>query len=582
MKSIAKEFFDHGLNYDRLPSDIFSLPNQLEDIKIQPNDLAVASVFNQKIKKLYDNFLYLYGICFISSFNINKKYRGWFDEINGFIPENYNDFWLTATTGKTPALSASTKAVAFRDSRAPNIINTVFTSNSAVGILTIEKIIEDIEYINLPLQLILTSGLTPGTSEYINVINNIEKQRNYINSYRGAVKFTQTSIDPLSGSINFQNIGGIAQINNELLYMTDSIFDNVYSYNLKDAAGNDNIKKNILFQLNIVGGEGSIQEKIKFNTPTLTVNVDDNILIIDQANSCFKIFDKNLNWVSTSTQSVFFKQYPKQNAAIFYSAQRILVIATDTDLHLFSVSTAFDISYIKSISVYTETLAVNKIIDIKFANYDSDVLYILTNKSIIKKWMSKLEKNIAAFNIDGPGSLDLNLGSFYWLTLSPLDSTTDILLVRAGKENTNSFILIFEDDLNLVSLLKQQDFNVYSKNEICLNDQEYVSSWTYNKSFKKLLYNLNLLTSNLVFRFYTKEKEATGTTEFILKTYNNIINEKTIQDTNTYANIFINENFQSETVNRCFSLLFDYQNYILNTLSNNDPINVDLTPHRVV
>jgi len=582
MKSIAKEFLDHGLNYDRLPSDIFSLPHQFEEIKIQPNDLAVATVFNQKIKKLYDNFLYLYGLCFISNFDINKKYKGWFDEVNGFIPANYNDFWYTATRGKTPALSASTKAIAFRDPRSPNTINKLFASNSSVGILTMEKIIEDIEYVNLPLQIILTSGLTPGTPEYNNVLGNIERQRNYINSYRGEVKFTQTSIDPLSGSINFQSIGGIAQINNELLYVTDSVYDNVYAYNLKDAAGNDNIKKNILFQLNIVGGEGSVQEKIKFNTPTLAVNVDNNILIIDQVNSCFKVFDKNLNWLSTSTQSVFFEKYPKQNAAAFYSAQRLLVIATDSDLHLFYVSSTFDITHIKTVNVYTTTtLAVNNIIDIKFANYDPDVLYILTNKSIIKKWMSKLEKNIAAFDIDNPENLDQDLGSFYWFALSPLNNKTDIILVRAGKENVNSFIVVLEDDLNLVSLLKQEDFEVYSKNDVCLNSEEYVSSWTYNKSFKKLLYNLNLLVANIAFRFYTREKETTGTAEFIFKTYNELVAEKTIQDTNNYANIFINENFQSETINRCFSLLFNYQNYILTNLTNNEPINLDLTPYRI-
>lgn len=581
MKSIAQEFLDHGLNYDRLPSDVFALPYQLEDIKIQPNDLAVATVFNQKIKKLYDNFLYLYGLCFMSDFNISKKYRGWYDELNGFIPVNYNDYWATASSGKTLALSASTKAVAFRDSRNPNIINTVFASNSAVGIFTMEKIIEDIEYVNLPLQLILTNGLVPGSYEYNNVLNNIERQRNYINSFTGGVKFTQTSIDPLSGSINFQSIGGITQINDELLYVTDSFYNNVYSYNLKEAAGDDNIKKNILFQLNIVGGEGSIQEKIKFNIPTLAVQIDNNILVVDQANSCFKVFDKNLNWVATSTQSVFFKQYPTQNAAAYYSAQRTLVVATDTALHLFYVSENFDINFIKSVDVYTKTVAVNKIIDIKFANYDTDVLYILTNKSIIKKWMSKLEKNIAAFDIDDPrDDLNIALGSFYWLAISPLNNETDIVLIRAGKEYTYSLIAILEDNLNLISLLKQNDFEVYSKNDICLNDQEYVSSWTYNKSFKKLLYNLNLLVSNIVYRFYTREKEASGTTEFILKTYSNIINEKTIQDTNSYTNIFINENFQSETVNRCFSLLFDYQSYILANLINNDPINVDLTPYR--
>lgn len=585
MKSIVTEFTDQGFNYDRLPSDSFALPYSIDDVKIQPNDVAVANVFNIKIKKLYDNFLYLYGLCFMSNFNVIGNYKGFYDEINGFIPTTYTppygqDLFNTATTGLTQALSTSTKAISYYNPAKPNVINTLFASNSTLGILTIEKIIEDIEYINLPLQLILTDGLTPGSDEYNRVLQNIERKRDYLNSYTGGVKFTQSSIDPISGSIVFQNIGGIAQINNETLYVTDSIYDNVYSFNLKDAASDDNIKKNILFQLNIVGGEGSVQEKLKFNTPTLLVNIRDNILVVDQINNCFKIFDKNLNWIATSTQSVFFEKYPTVNAITYYKPTHMLIVATNSELHLFNVNELFEVTFIRTVPVNVRVTPTGNIIDIKFANYDSEILYILTSKAIIKKWMSKLEKNIATFEIDDPLYGNQVLNTFSWMSLAPLNKNTDILLIKAGAPKS-SIITILEDNLNLMSLLKQNDFDVYSKDDVCLKDDEYISSWTYNKCLKKLLYNLNLLVSNIIYRFYTRENETSGTTEFIFKTYNNLIAEKIIQDTNSYANLFINENFQSETINRCFGLLYDYQNYVLSNLTNNDPINLDLTPYRI-
>jgi len=131
----------------------------------------------------------------------------------------------------------------------------------------------------------------------------------------------------------------------------------------------------------------------------------------------------------------------------------------------------------------------------------------------------------------------------------------------------------------LQSLLKQDNFEIYTKEDLLVGDEEYISSWTYNKCFKKLVYNLNLLVNNIAYRFYTKEDATTKAISYSYKTYNSIVLNKQLKDTNTFANIFINENFQSETINRCFSQIYEYQEYILTKLIDNDPVNVDLIPY---
>lgn len=610
MNLISSEFKNAGFIYDRLPSDSFNLPYSLQDIKIQPNELAVASTFNLKFRKLYDNFLYLYGLCFMSNFNFKDSLQGYYDERFGFIPKSldtdYYDFIL-ATTGLTPALSTSNKAISFYNKETPNVINTVFATTSSVGIFTLERVIEDVTYLDQPLILILTDGLTPGSNEYNTVVQNIERKRSLITSYVGGVKFVQNSIDPLSGTILFKKIESLLE-NNNLLYITDSVYNNVYSYDVEEAAGNDNIRKNILFQQNILGGSGTIEEKTKFNAPTLTVNVDGYLLVVDSKNNCFKVYDSNFNWVATSTQSVFFKKYPNLNSIVYHKDSRQVLIATDKALHTFYVESISQINFVKTYDIYFQFPFKERIIDLKLANYSSDILYVLTTSSILKKWITKLDKNIAYLLSPRAG-----LDNYFWTVLSPISEDKDIQLIRASSFNPvlpsprqeeggfinpvaslsglsalsaynpgyyNSYVLIFEEGLNLQSLLKDNDFDVYSKEEVCLNKNEYNCSWTYNKCFKKLLYNINLLTSKIVYRFYTREAQDTSTTQFIFKTYNNLLLDRVIKDTNTFTNIFVNENFQSETINRCFKQIYDYQKYIMDNLTNNTPINLDLTPYK--
>lgn len=540
MISIAAQFTNSGFEYDRIPGETnFALPNTLNEIKIQPNDLAVATTFNSKMSKLYDNFLYLYSLCFLSTLSINRDFKGKFSETTGFVPQNIrilpSQFNLT-----TPGLSSSSKAIAV-DSGIPNLYHTIFASTSTLGVLTFSRVNE-----RLGDQIIY--------------------------SLQGQVDFIQSTIDPIAGSINFSNIGGITQKNNKL-FVTDSNYNNIYSYNLADTFSDDNIKQNILFQLNIVGGKGSVNEKTKFDIPTHVITLGDNlILVVDTNNKCFKVFDENLSWVSTSVQAVFFNKYPKIKNIIFHAPTSSVFIITEYDLHIFSVANTQNIFLKQTVNVIKDKISKNELIDIKIANYDNNIIYILSKNKLIKKWVTKIDKSIA---ITGPRDTGI---SFNWLALTPVTKSVDLLLLCVN-QGINSYITVIEDSINYKSLLKINSFDVYSKEEVFIKKGEYVSSWIFNKSLKKMLFNLSTLVSNIAFRFFVRENEDEN--DYIYSAYNTIVLDRKINDTNRYANIFINENFQSETINRCFEQLYEYQLYILTQLINNEAVNVDLTPYRL-
>ena len=279
-------------------------------------------------------------------------------------------------------------------------------------------------------------------------------------------------------------------------------------------------------------------------------------------------------------QANFFKKYSNIKNAVFHKDTNQLLVLTDYDLHIFNADNIYNIYLTKTLEIIT-LKTFDMFVDIKFAHYNPNIVLLLSKKALFKKWINKLGENIY---VEG-GHPDYDFSSLDWMTTAPIDEKTDLLLIKATL-NANSYILIFEDQLYTQSLLNNNEFSVYSKEETLIKKDEYISSWVFNKSLKKLLYNLNLLVDNIAFRFYVRKTTENKTsfeenTYFIYSTYNRLAINKSIKDTNRYANLFINENFQSETINRCFTQLYDYQSYILSELVNNEPINLDLTPYRL-
>lgn len=539
MNAIDTEFEKIDLNYDRTSTDVFQLPYNLDVVLIQPNELAVSRSFNIKIQKLYDNFLYLYGLCNVADFKIPRRYEGWigYDNLEKQILYLYNDDTTNAVAVLSSVLFASNQALAFYSADSRYEQNLIFTNGQTISLNGIDQRNDDYSPVNL---------------------------------------IQQSSIDPLSGSINFYNITGMAQYKTEQLFISDATYNNLYSYNLGGAISDDNIKNRQLFQLNVVGGRGTSQDRIKFNNIGKIAVAGDVVIVEDKGNKTFKVYDRNLNWLNSTITPTLFNAISTINAMVYSEKDNRLYIASNTALFLLDISTDYGLASAKSYDFSSILTGNEYFVDIKFANYDKDVFYLLSNKNLYKKWITKPDKNIGTLRNNV-----FNDDNFRWLTTASTASGDDVLIYAVSQDLTRSYIAVYRDNLNLTTLFKTDNpLIVYSKQDVLIDPEEFNSSWVYNKSIKKMLYNMSLLVNNIGYRFFTDEDE-TGTPVFLYRGYNNFFRYNAPLDTNKHSNVFINENFQAETINRCFKQIYDYQQLVLQTIVTNDSVVTDLTPYSI-
>jgi hypothetical protein len=539
MNAIDTEFQKIDLNYDRTVTDVFQLPYSLDTILLQPNELAVSQSFNLKIQKLYDNFLYLYGLCNVADFKIPRRYEGWvgYTNLEKQILYLYDDSTTNAVAVLSSVLFASNQALAFYSTDSRYEQNLLFTNG----------------------QFISLNGINQRDGDY-SPVNLIQ----------------QSSVDPLSGSINFYNITGIAQYKAEQLFISDATYNNLYSYNLGGAVSDDNIRNRQLFQLNVVGGRGTSQDRIKFNNIGKIAVAGDVVIVEDKGNKTFKVYDRNLNWLNSTITPTLFNAISTINAMVYSEKDNRLYIASNTALFLLDISTDYNLTSAKSYDFSSILTGNEYFVDIKFANYDKDVFYLLSTKNLYKKWITKPEKNIGMLK-----NSVFNDDNFRWITTSPGVSGDDVLIYAVSQDLTRSYIAVYRDNLSLTTLFKTDNpLIVYSKQDVLIDPEEYNCSWVYNKSIKKMLYNMSLLVNNIGYRFFTDE-DNTGTPVFLYRGYNNFFRYNAPLDTNKHSNVFINENFQAETVNRCFKQIYDYQQLVLQTIITNDSVVTDLTPYSI-
>ena len=143
-----------------------------------------------------------------------------------------------------------------------------------------------------------------------------------------------------------------------------------------------------------------------------------------------------------------------------------------------------------------------------------------------------------------------------------------------------NFIATYQDNYDLITILKDKDIKIYTEQDLFINPDEYNASWVYNKSFKKLLYNMVLFNSSIIYRF-VQNADVYNTPILVDRVYNDTFLEKAQIDINSYAVIGINENFQAATLNRCLKLIYDYQQDLLNNVVTNNNITVNLSPGRL-
>lgn len=540
MIDIELEFNKSGYDYDKSIDFIDKLPYSIEDTSIQPNELSYHKTFNTKLSYLYDNFMYLYSRCSIPSYNVPTTF-------NGFIGVTGSDFGIydDISTMSKPFSSANNGNLDFGK-------NGIVYKNEKDNIYYL--------FVNC-----LTS---------INVIqhdNNLNLSKTSSNII--------TTIDPISGELAFKKINSISISENKYLCVSDEILDSVFKYDLDTYFSNDNIFKNAsspfgskLFLIDIVGGEGGRYDTIKFEKPKNVSSKDDLILIEDSGNKIFKLFNSDFNFLSYQTFISLYNNITSFQSIKFKNEEEIYGIVKN-GYYVFDLNPEnYKMKLNSFVSLSSSLSAGEYIIDINFCNYEKNIIYILTNKNFIKKWDSKIYKSIGSKKAQDFGGSS----NFKWFTTISKNVSSDLIYIYTYNSTSSANqILVYTDELKLISNLSDRNFKVYSKDEILIKKQEWNQSWVYEKSIKKMVKNVETLKNTIAYNFIKKE-DYYGNLINLARIYNK--EALTCYDRVVYNEQFtlgLNENFQSSVINRLLNRTHILEEDLLMTINGQDSVDRD-------
>lgn len=512
MVSILQESKNYGFIFDETTQKSVNLPFSRQEVKISPGEFVSSKVINSKIKNLYTNLLYLYKVCNFGDFKVPKE---------SVFSLSGNNFELYETDYRRNITSSNTF---FEESkRGALCYYTPDLGGFIIFYITNKRLLSTVIYNNIVQPLTNT-----------------------------------TSIDPLSGSIEFGNISEVKVNKNNELYVVDNDYKNIYLYNIKNIVDYEPIYRNLPFIKSVVGGPGPQQENNKFNNIN-NIAVNSRFVIVeDNVNRCIKILDSNLNWLNTISLKVFFDTIGKFNSLAISEKDEVIGIK-NRELYLFKLEENFSLNLVNTFDITGYIRENENVLSIEFSQQDKNVFYIFTDRAIKKAWSTNPSKCVGEYI---PGN------TITWGTVFIFDEQQDSIMIKTAGENNNGIILLgYKDFINISSLLTNVDFEIYSLDDLELKKEEYTSSWSYQKAFKKLYFNILTLLEEIKFRLV----EDNDTISVIVdRIYNKLFLSFQEDFEEPYdLNIGINENFQAEVINRLIDQIYELQLTLLLHAVNN-------------
>jgi hypothetical protein len=528
MINIRTEFDKSKFEFDRSIDVKDVLPYSSKDYYIQPNELSYHETFNMKMSYLFDNLMYIYSRCFIANFEIAKIYKGF---------------------------------IGSRDTLLDVYEDTSDSENfSEAGYSELDRIKNFIAYKNKEKNYLFCNSLTSMSI----LEHDLKENKVYY-------KTTISLIDPVSGQIAFKNIGDMT-INENFLYVSEKNLDVVYKYNLKKYFSEENIFKNKLFLEKSVGGEGERYEPIKFKNPD-NISFKNNILLVeDYGNKTLKFFNNDLNFLSYKTLISFYDSLTSFSSFKFQNNENIVGSVKDGFFNFKFNNNSIKSSNFISLSSYFSPD--EKILDVDFSSYNENIIYILTNKNLYKKWNYGNNKIIGKKSVSTYG----NNSEFKSFSTIYNNVSSDLFYIYTYNSTASSHqILIFEDTLDLISTFSDPDFLIYSKDDIMVKKTEYNQSWVYTKSFKKLAKNYDVVRNSVSYKFLT-EYDSNGVLNYVGKIYNSEVLSYSNINYDSFLVLGANENFQATVVNRELDKIYNFGKFLLDNVLSNANLTLNLNP----
>ena len=509
---------DKNFNEDRSLGDILTLPFNFQDIKIKPNELVLKNVFNGALWKLYYNFIYINSSTKLVSNDFPLIYKGFIGSVHG-------------ATSPTPEWNP----VSWNNGVSSESGTQNSTLCGAVDCIVIDNTVSREKYI-----------MFVANSKYITVLES-DKLDTTITQLFSGNKISNTSAQV------YGNIKSLAINSENDLYVLDSGNNLLVKYDV-----NHIISKNValtgkMFADEVIGGVTTDKyEKLRFIDPiTIDITADDLVYLYDGGAVGFKIYDKELNWIRTAIKTKDFQNKIVVDIAVDRTyTGNVYVLTSDGVIYVY---TALAENLIEKVVLNDSVIEGETYKKIVFSEINTNVIYILTTKSIIKKFATNLSSSIGLFRLSNAGvNIDEN---FQYINL--LHTTDDDFdYVFAGSDQTNTLgisgkIFKFNEVSKSSSVVNDMyKYEAYTFESIQADKEEYPTPFTINKSIYKLIFNHLLFRDNFRLK-YLAQYDSLGRPQHIGFNYLSVNDNNLYYHTLGYNNfVGINELTLAETTNR--------------------------------
>jgi len=561
----------------KLKTASVDLPYSLDDIKISHNDFAVAEVYNDSIRKLYRNYLYLIA---------NAEMVTATSPTSSLSYINVDDAF-TATLCSTSTHPASGNSL---------------SSMAGIGDTHIAKKVDSNEF--------LYFNYRSGNSTVIESTTEFTKLSTILAG--NAVEFNKT--------FNFKNVISVDTVG-KFLFVLDKGLNTLFKFDISGLVTTDtairrtgiNSDRPGRYLVKTLGGTQYSEIKNRLLDPVSLSVHDEKIYILDNGTQSVKVYDLNFNYITEAKNHSMF-DYVNNDIPVSIVVDQLsdtditargYILTTAGKIYEYNPKTntisspwipfesylPFEIYVFKTDHPVTslsgrklykpENKSFNKIVNSKSSK---NILYVSTNKNIYKFYKTRLDSPIT--RLDFSSSIE-NLTTDYTLVSSQqilsfdtvLYNGIDYMAVTTSTLSTTLAATItgFKSstylltDKHTTSKLYNENFytNYFTLSDIFVLPQEIVNNITLNKTTKKLVYNHYSFFENLnkkIYSYYTQANLG-NTLAPAICTINDyeFIKPTSFNDDKDFY-IGVNEPLLTDVVNRPIELLYNQQETLFNLI----------------
>jgi len=556
---LAADLYVSEYKRDRVVDDTISLPYELSDIVIEPNEIVNFFTLNTKINYLFYNLLYTYSNLFLGSTNLPVNYTHTFGVTGKTTLSGVKTFgnleWIKtdpttqqafAPLSGVPSLSGQYNEI----DKMKKFVVVPYDDKTGFGILGIS----DTHLIGIKVNSDFSST---GVVLYTNLIdNNTQEQTRYLSD------------------ISFDGV--------KYAFITDKITNQIYKYDVLGFFNNDTSVEFKRYLVETIGGLGVINQTNKFNSPTVVGTSPNNVLVYSSNANIIKVYNtdfifvKNITFNKNTQYVIKDIKYRKMNNHFYVLLNDELQFKTYFQEYDENFNKLNEWEFEDPLTFFLSDESLFESFD--FAEQDSNVFYAITNSRIFKKYISKPNKTVATFSAGNfSGSIypiwnlqgtNFNETLFTWSFTDDFLTQTilkDIIILPTQTDNEDIFVLAnsrifhFYEKTKYDTVLSAPNVSYYNLESVKLNQDEYAQASTFNKEFFKL-YKNTLVIKDLLLGKFAGEYDDTNILRYTGYSYltNNELNSVSlVNELDAFVNA--NELVQSGVINQILTNIYQTQ-----------------------